>query len=532
MKFLSIFEEGVEEPTQGSSGWYNSWCPFHENPKEGHKTPSFGFNPVTGSWRCHGCGKSGGPADFLGEIRISGYNSENKAHLAESLDMLGKKVPEIKKRTKKMTKKPDSKAPLPDYEQIEKWHSELLSHSEALNHAINSRMWSKPVIDDLRIGIQLVMGGFRFTIPVTISGDIVNVRKYNTEMSPKIMGIRGHNSTNYFPEKALDYERVYIVEGEPDCLAARSAGLNAMTFTGGAGNVPSDIHRIKDHKVVIIYDSDEAGIKGAKRVSQSILKYTRQVKILDITKSSSTSNDITDAITDIGHIEFLKSIREQESDASIKEESILDSVVKKEVGFNEAISSGHIGYKIDIVAMILGRRERPYSAISRIATKCMKVGSRGECTICPLASGKANHPVSPNDRIGERDLLRQIKVADPAKRAVLRELGGYMCDEWELDEYNSRIESLFEIIIGPYTDANGGSADSEHIGFAQRTAFAIDEGSGHSINQPYRFVGVTVAQPWDQSNTHVFTKCSEIQRTVDCFDLDGDQIKRLEIFKP
>jgi len=531
MKFLPIFEEGVEEPKPGASGWYNSWCPFHENPKEGHKTPSFGFNPVTGSWRCHGCGKSGGAADFLGEITISGYNSENKQHLAESLDMLGKKVPEMKSR-KKVKKRSDTSGQLPDHEQIEKWRIDLGGNSAAMTMAIDSRMWSKPVMDELNIGIQMVMGGFRFTIPVTISGEIVNVRKYNTEMSPKIMGIRGHNGTNFFPEKALDEKKVYIVEGEPDCLAARSAGLNAMTFTGGAGNVPADIHRIKDHQVVIIYDSDDAGIKGAKRVSQAILKYTRQVKILDITRSSSTANDITDAILDIGHAEFLKSIREQEADTTLKEESILDSVVKKEVGFNEAISSGHIGYKIDIVAMILGRRERPYSAISRISTKCMKVGSRGECTICPLASGKANHPVSPNDRIEERDLLRQIKVADQAKRAVLRELGGFCCDEWELDEYNSRIESLFEIIIGPYTDANGGSADSEHIGFAQRTAFAIDEGAGHSINQPYRFVGVTVAQPWDQSNTHVFTKCSEIQRTVDCFDLDADQIKKLEIFKP
>lgn len=535
-KFLSIFQEGVEGAKPGSNGWYNSWCPFHEagGKAAGHSSPSFGFNPESGAWKCHGCGKSGGASDFLGELTIAGYNSDNPSDKEQAKSALADRIPGTRK-PKKNTTSNNTSNKLPDYNQIEAWHQQLKGTQKALDHAINERMWSEAVIDDLKIGIvpQRGIPGYRFAIPVTTGGEITGVRKYHTECKPKVLGIRGHNECNFFPEKALDEQKIYLVEGEPDCLALRSAGLNAMTFTGGSGNVPASLHRIKDHKIIVIYDADEAGQNGARKIFQAMVKYTRQIKIIDITEIASTANDVTDAILELGsHSDFARALNDVEQNTKIREENVVEQIVQKEVGFNEAISSGHIGVKIEITAMILGRRERPYSAISRLASKCDKGGSKVECTVCPLMSGKAVHPVSPNDRICERDLLRQIKISDERKRTILRELGGFACDAWEIDEMNSTIESLFEVIIGPHHDVSQGSPDKEHVGFSQRSAFAIDDGEGHAINQPYRFFGVTVAQPWDQSNTHVFTKCDEIQRAVDYFELSPEQIEKLEEFRP
>lgn len=537
-KFLPIFQQGVEGAKPGSNGWYNSWCPFHEagGKEAGHSSPSFGFNPENGAWKCHGCDKSGGASDFLGELTIAGYNSDNPSDKEQAKEILADRIPGTRKPKKiDKTNKNTSSNKLPDHNQIEEWHQKLKDTPKALRHAIDDRLWSEAVIDDLKIGIvpQRGIPGYRFAIPVSTGGEISNIRKYHTECNPKVLGIRGHNECNFFPEKALDEKKIYLVEGEPDCLALRSAGLNAMTFTGGSGNVPASLHRIKDHKIVIIYDADDAGQNGARKVFQAMVKYTRQIKTLDITEIASTANDVTDAILELGsYSDFGRLLDEVEKETKIREENVVEQIVQKEVGFNEAISSGHIGVKIEITAMILGRRERPYSAVSRLSSKCDKSGSKAECTVCPLMSGKANHPVSPNDRICERDLLRQIKISDDRKRAVLRELGGFACDGWEIDEANSTIESLFEVVIGPHYDTSKGSLDKEHVGFGQRSAFAIDEGEGHAINQPYKFYGVTVAQPWDQSNTHVFTKCDEIQRAVDFFELSPEQIKKMEKFTP
>jgi len=531
MTFEALFSAEVEDPKPSSNGWMNSWCPFHEKPRDGHKTPSFGFDPDTGGWKCHGCGKGGGPVDFLGYIEILGYDPSNRDQRRKARELLCEKIPSYQPTTPsvigKMEKSAPRTMPLPGPEKIDKYHRDLLEDTEMLDHLVNERLWSEEVIKKLRIGKMSSHGGSRYTIPISQGGELVNVRKYNSKLSPKMMGIKGRNSAYIFPEFPLEKERLYLVEGEPDCIAALSIGLNAITFTAGAGSLPKDLHRLKDHKIVILYDNDDAGREGAKKVLAAVQKFTSQVKILDLYDICDKSNDSTDAILNLGSSEFLRLLKESASRMPAEAVAPLNTIIKKEVGFNEAIASGHIGTKIEVVAMVLGRRERPYSATSKLSSKCKSVGLKPFCSLCPLSSGSCETPASPNEFICERDLLKQIKVGDAARRAVLRETGGFLCDEWEIDDYKSKNESLFEVVIGPYHDS---SAEQEHIGFQQRTAFAIDEGGGHSINQPYRFTGVTVAQPWDQANTHVFTKCSEIQRSVDCFSLTEGRIEKLDIF--
>ncbi len=56
-------------------------------------------------------------------------------------------------------------------------------------------------------------------------------------------------------------------------LAVRSVGLNAISITGGALQVPHLFARhFAGRDVCILYDNDEAGIKGATKLSIELEK--------------------------------------------------------------------------------------------------------------------------------------------------------------------------------------------------------------------------------------------------------------------
>jgi DNA primase len=73
-----------------------------------------------------------------------------------------------------------------------------------------------------------------------------------------------YNAATLFDPKT---KRVLITEGEKDSLVARSNGYDAVSTTGGAGTFLADwAPWFKGKEVVIIYDTDEAGIKGSFKV--------------------------------------------------------------------------------------------------------------------------------------------------------------------------------------------------------------------------------------------------------------------------
>jgi putative DNA primase/helicase len=83
------------------------------------------------------------------------------------------------------------------------------------------------------------------------------------------------------PRDIGDNSPLWMVEGEPDCICARSHGLDAHTATGGAGTWRKDwIQRFKDRDVIICYDADLPGIVGALKVARQIASVAASVWIL------------------------------------------------------------------------------------------------------------------------------------------------------------------------------------------------------------------------------------------------------------
>ena len=74
-----------------------------------------------------------------------------------------------------------------------------------------------------------------------------------------------------------------ICAGEPDTILANQLGYNAGTFTAGEGSFNRNLlPMFKDKLVYICYDKDVAGIRALKNTGPELVKYAKEVKIIDL----------------------------------------------------------------------------------------------------------------------------------------------------------------------------------------------------------------------------------------------------------
>ena len=93
-----------------------------------------------------------------------------------------------------------------------------------------------------------------------------------------------------------------ICEGEKDAVTLNVNGVNAITFTAGAGAVPDDIRPLQDiHNIAVCFDNDEKGEEGAKKVVKALLTQNsqRRIRIVQF-KDKAHAYDITDYFNDGG----------------------------------------------------------------------------------------------------------------------------------------------------------------------------------------------------------------------------------------
>ena len=144
-----------------------------------------------------------------------------------------------------------------------------LKTSEVPQAMLNKLKISMETAEELHLGYEGQGIGF----PVYVFGNIMDVRTYTPASKPKVRSRIGVKAGYFIPDvaKMMDEKEVLICAGEKDMAIARSFGLNAYTITGGEGRLPKDYgFAFKDKSVYIIYDNDEAGINGAKKLGRFV----------------------------------------------------------------------------------------------------------------------------------------------------------------------------------------------------------------------------------------------------------------------
>ena len=145
------------------------------------------------------------------------------------------------------------------------------------NRSFTTEQWMNWLVSKRHISEHVAeMNGIRFsdrgmTIPICDEKGKHVFNKYRRapwlHSGPKYLYEKGSSARLFGAHIIRDVDTVYITEGECDAMAMQSLGFYAVSSTGGASTfLPEWKELLKAKRVVLCYDSDAAGAKGALRV--------------------------------------------------------------------------------------------------------------------------------------------------------------------------------------------------------------------------------------------------------------------------
>lgn len=165
----------------------------------------------------------------------------------------------------------------------ENQHQSLLDNYEMLSKLSELNI-SMEVIKQLSLGNITNC----LATPVFVNNELVNIARYNINKIPNIPKVRYNEKSSSgdivpFDIWKNDMNNTIICEGEKDMLVARSFGFNAITLTGGsqASLKKEYLKYFKDRNINIVFDNDDAGRNGAKKLYKDLKEYAN-VFITDI----------------------------------------------------------------------------------------------------------------------------------------------------------------------------------------------------------------------------------------------------------
>jgi hypothetical protein len=283
-------------------------CPVH-----GEKSASFVYNFEEDWCKCKSCSFGGDLVKLWAEV--TGHDHQDirafKEEFGEGSDTFTPSNP--RKKATSATKK----NPLPDVFIYESVFAALQPlPPDRVQEMMAKRGWTQAALDRLDLREFVAFGKHRkVAFPVRDEqGRLCNIRLY--QPGAKQMKViswydeRCHvcgsawgkeNKQKICPQcqsLPVDYgrtrlvpapqewtkETVWLVEGEPDLVCALSRGLNAVTQTAGAGTWDLNAEEFNPHfsgrDVVIAYDADITGYKGAMKVAKSLAGTAKSVRVL------------------------------------------------------------------------------------------------------------------------------------------------------------------------------------------------------------------------------------------------------------
>ena len=282
------FNTHIKNPKPDANG-INGLCPFHDDKKR-----SFSVNLKTSQWNCHaGCG--GGN---LTSFHARTYNMSTGEAFKDLLDRYNLSTEKEKKKKKTMEKKDSVK--LIDVEIVENFTQDFTP--EAMKHLVEKRGWSREIIEKYRIGY--IKKSKRVTIPILNENDeLVNIRQYKPMAGDDDQKVfswkKGYGQVRLWPLNILSEtpkdEPIILPEGEPDCLCGLSNGLACVTKTGGVLTWKPEFNKqFSNRHVIIAYDNDDPGKKGAIKIGRTLLGEASKVEIIKWPKEFKDKEDLTD----------------------------------------------------------------------------------------------------------------------------------------------------------------------------------------------------------------------------------------------
>lgn len=266
-------------------------------------TPSCSVNLQHGSWRCHGCGAAGGAYDAATAL---GHTQRAAIDLMINHGLTERRASNRPGRP--TVARPRGRPSTPDRRRgrmtvsesaLAEWHAALAADGGLRQRLARERGWRRETIDELGLGLHRG----RITIPVRnefrrLVG-LLHYQPWPRRGEPKMYATPG-SRRQLLPHPAAEtLQRVLLVEGEGDMIAARSHGLAAIALPGVRSWQPQWAELLAGRRVVIIMDADPAGREVAQRIRRD-LDACADATILDLAPERDDGYDLSDWLREHG----------------------------------------------------------------------------------------------------------------------------------------------------------------------------------------------------------------------------------------
>lgn len=270
----TIKVNGVPYKNNGEGQWFSVTCPFHNGDSTDLDKSHGRVNPENGTYKCFSCGYSTNVYGWL-----SGITKQSTAALRAHVDnVLGNKS-------------------AIETGLVEQYHNLLCQNADYQAKLRSKHGITFDTIVAAKLGLNPTNN--RITIPVHDGVDLVNIRQYSyDDPSNKVISIKGRGKNQLYHRSSLAEATtdIYIAEGEFKALLLVQYGFAAVAPTGGAGNWVADWNDLfKDKDVIIVYDVDKPGRKGAAHLCNVLYGKCRSIRNVLLTDVCDIENgDITD----------------------------------------------------------------------------------------------------------------------------------------------------------------------------------------------------------------------------------------------
>jgi hypothetical protein len=266
----------------------------------GDRAPSCSINLGSGAWNCHGCGAHGGAYDAalaLGHTPRSAMNLLIVHGLAKprtSGKDRASRAPRVQRPCPAPPSHTGRKLAWSDAD-IQGCAETLDADGRLIRQLMLERAWSPGTIKALDIGWD----GTRITIPVRNQrGALRGVLRYDPfgPRHPKMRAAPG-TQLGLIPHPSHEHsDRIILVEGPPDMIAARSCGLPAIAIPGTHAWQPTWAHLLAGKRITIVMDCDPPGRHAADHIAASLRPAARTVDVIDLWPTRDDGYDLTDRI--------------------------------------------------------------------------------------------------------------------------------------------------------------------------------------------------------------------------------------------
>lgn len=500
-----------------SDGEQRGFCPICEDP-EGSKTPSASYNFAEGVFTCFS--QCGGMAikDLVSMMNQSGDFKQDKK---EDLKWLrGDKEKKAEDTTRASSK-------LPREEALEQYVDALLGSRQHLRTMRERRGLKRETIEDFQIGWD----GERFTIPVRdADGKLLNVRRYNPNAKQPKDKMKswavGTGARQLFGVDVLaDNDTVIITEGEMDCIIGRQYGLPTLSHTAGASAWDNRWNEYFEHKIVyIVYDCDDAGRRGARKVAHALELFAKEVHIIDLPLKGK-GDDLTNYFVDQGYeasdFYSLMGAASERVSRSSHLNSLRNSEAKK-VSLEGTMNPEDHEKAITFTGTIAGKVFPNFVAPRRVEYNCNEGGGT-RCGHCPISGRNHKEIVVPEHDPVIMSVIN--KAEDARKKVLLRHVGiPQTCPDVEVAEPD--VYSVEEMIVVPAADEQFGSPNS-----VDRKVYNVGP-FDTPVNTKVSFVGMNTTSTTD-GRGNLQTWSSEVSGAdIDKFVMTDKLYEQLQKFRP